>query len=908
MLQRFLGIHPSEKRKLLLFSLLGFAWSIASSSGIALSDAFFLKYVGSEALAITFAYTAIGMFCMSGILIYLYNRFDIDQIFFRALIIGILFYTGILGLALLGVTASPLWIVFKMFGYFFHIAFLSLFFTFLDQFFELQNAKRVFSLLYSPIFLGMAVSGGILSLSVSSLGLFGILLLIITVLIASLFLLKYISLSIEKITDDHQEFMVIKTSKKELFKAIITSKFTILFLLGALVLHSVLVITEYQYMSGLEVAFSNRDPEELTCFLGRLYCWGSLVNIFFGVFLYGRLVKKVGLNNIILIVPLFFLTLFSGWLFSSHIFLPMMGFVAVEGVLNLLEDSNFNLLLNAVPLKLKNKIRITCESILEPLGLLISSVLLFLFQAHSRILGFSLSVLFLVITCLIRAYYTKGIFYNLISHLIPFQRKDPAFKSKLSKKEYRKSRALFLNQFYDMKEGEQLFLLNSALRFNDLNFLDMLVKKITKLSKEIKLKTWDLLEDYPSGITLRLLPCFEFWTKQVPSLQNDFFFHLSKMKLLDVQVALEHLHHNCSKIQGASLLAIRQRLPRSFESKQARKILYTLLVSKNEQDNLIAIQILRYERLKDFKSKVFDLLGTASFNLKVQILKTLPYLLEKHDTQYTAILLQYLEDDHYLTLRLLIIEALEKIADVFLIKELLIRSQHFTQQENRLLHLLIKKMGSKAIPELKSIFQNIHLPDCIRLMAAKILGTISPRQLKHDFNKIAQDEIKRAYFYLYHFETVTEGLSDQNLILLKTTLKNSFDSVLGFIIQTLALINQFEEGEHLLKSLNSPHPKTYSHALETLDKMSSHKLFRQLKRIIEKENISQFLQLYCKLGLPILTLDNLLDRLEQTPSYSNQMMVSHLKETCLVANKTKSSALTKKLVHFTSELLEISRS
>jgi len=261
---------------------------------------------------------------------------------------------------------------------------------------------------------------------------------------------------------------------------------------------------------------------------------------------------------------------------------------------------------------------------------------------------------------------------------------------------------------------------------------------------------------------------------------------------------------------------------------------------------------------------------------------------------------------------LLIIEALGEVADIFLIRELLIRSHHFTQQENRLLHLIIKKMGSTAIPELKSIFKNVHLPDSIRLMAAQILGKISAGQLKHNFHKIAQEEVNRAYFYLYHFETIKEGLSEQNIALIKVMLKNSFDSVFGFIIQTLALINRFEEGEHLVKSLNSPHPKTYSHALETLDKMSSPKLYKQLTPLIKKENNSQFLNLYCKLKLPILTLDNLLDRLAQTPSYTNQMMVPLLRASFedLSPLKTKSepSFLNKKLNHFTSKLLEISSS
>lgn len=904
MLQRFLGIHPGENKNILLFSLLGFFWSIASSCGIALSDAFFLKYVGTETLAITFTYTAVAMFCMSGIFIYLYNRFDINQIFYTSLVTGILFFTTIFSFILAGVEAQALWIVFKIFTYIFQIAYISLFFTFLDQFFELQNAKRVFSILYCPIFLGMSVSGAILSLSFSKLGLFGILILILVSLTASLLLLRYIKQNVKRMPDDHQEFTIIKTPKRALFKAIFTSPFTLLFVSGSIVLQTLLVLTEFQYMSGLELSFASQDPSELTRFLGNLYFWGSLINILFGLCFYGRLVKKIGLNNVILIVPLFFTSLFTSWMFSTHLFLPVMGFIAVEGLLALLEDNNFNLLLNAVPLKLKNKIRITCESLLEPLGMLVSSLLLLLFQAHSKVIGLGLSILFLILTSLMRAYYTKGIFYNLISHLIPFGQNKMDLKSKISKREYRQSRNQFLAQFYEMKEGEQLFLLESALRFHDLKFIEQLLNKVTKLSGPIKLHVLDLFESHAPALTLKFIPHFQFWTKQDPSMRRDFFFFLSKMKLLEAEVAQNYLSHSCPKIKGASLLTLRQKLPHSFESKEARKILYQLLISLDEEENLIAIQILKYERLKDFKSKVFELLNTSSLRVKEAILNTLPYLLDEQDTQYAPILLKYLQDEEYSSLKPHLLEVIGVIGDEFLIKELLIRSCHFTLQERRVLIKVVKNIGSKAISELESILQNIHLPDTVRLLSAKILEKISHRHLKLIFKKIWQTEIERAYFYLYHTKTIQKSLPHLNLTLLETALKNSYDSVLKFLIETLALINRFEQGEHLVKSLQSKLPKTFSHALETLDKLCSAKYYKKFKPLIEDEHEDDFIKLYHKLNLPILTLDNLLDRLEQTPSYTNQMIVPLFRDRFNIPGSEKKEPANKKLDHFTLELLE----
>lgn len=908
MLQRLLGIQPNERKSMLLFALLGFSWSIASSSCASVSDILFLKNVGSESLAETFLYTALGMFFMSWIFLYLYNRFEINQIFRTSLILGMIIFGTIISLILLGVNAKPLWITFKVFVYVFQIAYLSQYFTFLDQFFELQNAKRVFSILYSPIFLGMCVAGAVLSFCFTSVGLFGFLILILFALGSSLFLLRYITQNVPKIPDDHQEFAVIKTSKKALFKAIITSPFTLLFVSGCILLHSLLVLTEYHYMMGLEYSFSNSDPEDLSRCLGNLYFWGSLINILFGLCIYGRIVKKIGLNNVILIVPLFFTTLFSGWLFSSHIFLPIMGFIAVEGLLALLEDNNFNLLLNAVPLKLKNKIRVTCESFFEPVGVFTSAMLLIFFKSYGRWIGLFFSVSFLIITTLMRAYYTKGIFYNLISHLIPFGQNKVDLKSKVSKKEYSVSKDQFLSKFYEMKEGEQLFIIESALRFHDLKLLEQLLKKVTKLSLTLKLSLFELFENYPSPLTLKFISYFQFWVKQDPSLEQDFFYFLSKMKLLEAQVAQSHLNDPCPKIKAASLLTIRQKIPYSLESKEARKILYQLLISLNEEDNLIAIQILKYERLKDFKSKVFDLLKTSSLRLKEAILKTLPYLLDSQDTQYAPILLRHLQEDGFATLRPLLLHVIGVIGDVFLIKELLIRGGHFSVREKRVLVDVVSKMGTSCIPELESILQNTHLPDPIRLLAARVLGKISRRHLKYVFNKIWSTEMDRAYFYFYHYQTIHKSCLQTNLTLLETTLKNSYDSVFKFIIETLALIHHFEQGDYLVKSLLSNRPKTYSHALETLDKICNAKHYKRFTPLIEKGNEDDFIKLYHKQKLPILTLDNLLDRLEQTPSYINQMIVPLFRNRYNIPSLQQrpiSEPYNKKLDHFTLELLEI---
>ena len=81
---------------------------------------------------------------------------------------------------------------------------------------------------------------------------------------------------------------------------------------------------------------------------------------------------------------------------------PVMGLFVVEGMLLVIDDSNFNLLLNEVPMKIKYKLRLAIESCFEPMGMFVSSLLLSIPHVNSKVLGMVLSAVFLVIALFLR--------------------------------------------------------------------------------------------------------------------------------------------------------------------------------------------------------------------------------------------------------------------------------------------------------------------------------------------------------------------------------------------------------------------------------------------------------------------------------------------------------------------------
>ena len=871
MLERYLCIRHDERKKVLLFFLVSFAWSIAASFGVVLSDALLIKFAGAQSLPLSFTIAAVGMLLFSGIFLYLYNRKEVSQIFKRWVFGAIVFYLVSFFFICTHVKNPYFFIFFKAISYIIQIGFYSCFWSFVDQYFALQNAKRLFGIFYSAIFLGTAVAGAVVTFSNNSSTIYLILALIVLSLSCCSFLITYIQNKMSKLPDDFQEFVVTKTSPRELIKYIVNSPFTLLLLSFCIMLQILLVITEYEYLFGLQLLFGSHSGNDLTQFLGRLYLFGSLFNIFFGVFIYGRLIKKAGLNNVILIVPLFFTSLFCGWYVSSHLIFSVMGFIAVEGVLTLVEDNNFTLLLNAVPLKVKNKIRIISESLIEPIGILISSLLMMLFQSKSKTLGLCLSLLFLVVGLLLRAYYTKGIFYNLVSHLFNFQSDSHTIKKPVSKKDYHQSKSEFIHQFLGLKSNEQFFLVECALKFNDTPFLETLLNKISKLSDSIKVQVMDALCDYPQTISDNFLPLMNQWAKKSPELHNHLIFHKAKMGLIDLshfQEDTPNLHYKVSKY----LLTLKK----NSNSLASKEVFAEMLASSSEEEITLAVESLRFLPDHTFTSKLIELLLSKQ-NLRHVLLKTLVASLQSVDAPFLSTLLIELENEKHIPYRKLLLTCISKVLNEQNFETVLLHSAHWKIFERKELLNIALKLKFSIESTLISSLENKSYPDKTRLLSGQILAKLNRKLLKISFERLFNYEIRRAYLYYYHFITIQKSYPYTNLDLLQQALKNTYDSILDFIIQIQAHIQNFERGEYLAQSIHSSNPKTMSHAIETLQKICPSKLYKKLQPLVEPGHEDSFFKAYHKKELPILSLDGLLDLLENSSSNVNRMIVFFLK-------------------------------
>lgn len=355
------ALHPGEGNKALLFALLAFLWSIATTAGLKYADALVLLHLGSATLPKIYTYTSCGMIILSTCFIYLYYRFSVTKVYLFLVSFGILFYSFIAFSLSIYTGPKPdwIWFSFRIFAAIFHYNMITAFWNFTDQFHSLSDSKRLFGLFASMIFLGNTVTSFMMQsglVSISQL----MLTIIVLLTVVSLWIVSIIQIQ-EKQDNSFEHTEELPTfSIKKIYDTVFSSPYTRLIVLANFFSFLLWVISEYNYMSTFESHFSGLSPTqiggeestELTLFLGKGFLITCLINLIFGLFIYGRMVRRFGLSTMIFITPILYFISFSGWMIYDSLLFPLLGLFIVEGTAEITEDSNFNLLLNTGPHKI----------------------------------------------------------------------------------------------------------------------------------------------------------------------------------------------------------------------------------------------------------------------------------------------------------------------------------------------------------------------------------------------------------------------------------------------------------------------------------------------------------------------------------------------------------------------------
>jgi len=886
------GIYTGEGAHALRFARLAIFWAFGSSCLDTLSDALFLEKIGPEALPAVYLAIALGMIGVSTLVLYSLKVTSPYRILTVSMGAGVAICVGA-AICVGGSPADPFWYVLKIASRMFFAVMIACSWTFIDQYHDLQDAKRVYSIYSAAYFLGTILAGVAINLLLAHIGFSGLLVAAAVSIFAAFTEARNIALKVKAVHDDSVEgvFSGSRDSFSSVVQLVARSRFAIVLLCLSLFVQLLITVTEFSYMNAFGHFFHSGVAEmgegQIAAFLGKCRAWIALGNILFGVFFYGRFVRRAGLSNAILITPLFFLMVYSGWVFSDAMFFAILGLVAVDGVLFTVEDNCFNLLSNAVPTKLKSKVRIINDSFFEPIGMLLSSLLLFGLQSGSRWLGLGLTAVVLVLALMIRAIYSKAILSNLKDNAIHFERKLQGWLASMTRREQKEAKKEILETLRSSSEGAQLLAIEALLELHDPTVLPEILKAGRRLGTVGKIQLLRLFDGSIYDKAARVIEALDQWVyeSESPELSKWANFYLAKRGLHHPEKVEDDLDHPDLFLRGAAILTMKKSLANAsldyaaLNRTIAAKKLDLMLKSERIDEISMALDILAEENSSESAERALPFLSHESILVKRSAAKCVARLADKRTSRHASRLIEELETSRDNAFRLSLLDAIGKTADSTTVQEILLASVHFRPNERRHTEEILVQMGLKIVPLLLTLTKNIALPERARILASRVLGRLALPQLQANLIDILDIEIERAYFYFYFGHTIQQQHPLYDLEMLQSALLTGYQSVIDFIIYLLGAAGSLEEPDFLVRALHSRNAKIHSHAVESLEKTCDARIFRLIAPLVDDLPLEEKMAacLHWQGDYPKLTLSELLGKLEHSPSLFDKIVAIRLK-------------------------------
>jgi hypothetical protein len=424
---RLLRVAPGEWPKLAQFGLLGFLLQMGLGIGFSAGDAAFLAHAGADRLALIFMMTPAIMLFYTAAFSYLMVRFSIDRVIDAT--IALLVAGGLLSYVVLGLDLPPHWqlpvyIGLKLYLAMWYIALYTQFWNYTDGYFAIQDGKRLFPLLAAATALGMTCGGLIVSQLAGTVSLRGFFLIWAGIAAITFPVALRLRRRWTRIADSEVEAAEegVGRQVRQVADTFRHSRYTLVLTLILFVTLLMTNLAEFQYSDMFE---QGRSEAELASLLGTLYAAANIFNVIVCLFVFNRLVARIGVRNVALIMPLSYFAAF-GFLFVTGSFEgALAAFFAYHGILTSIEYNNQNLLFNAVPAETKRPVRTIVEGLAEPLASFIAGSFLLVFADRTDIrdlsgLGVVLGLVLLLIVVVLRQLYPAAMARNMRSMLLDF--------------------------------------------------------------------------------------------------------------------------------------------------------------------------------------------------------------------------------------------------------------------------------------------------------------------------------------------------------------------------------------------------------------------------------------------------------------------------------------------------------
>ncbi len=822
---RLLRVHKREWSKVLLFTLLGAILQAGIAIGASISDSVFLSRVGSDKLPYVFIFMPVIMM----IFIPLYNssisKYGTDKIFSVSMLAisvgsGLIFALFLLGIESLDDTVQlVLYFFVKIWPFAILLALSTLFWIMIEGYFDIIDAKRLFSFFNGGLAAGAALGGTFVTgfsdvIGIGPMFLAWSILGIMCIPIANIIRRKWRRIEDTDVSEERSQIKVV-------YGAIKKSKYVKMVNFSILALFFITTLTEYQYM---DILSQNRSEQELASLFGVLFAFANVFNLIVNFFLFNRMVSFIGVRNVALIQPFIYCITFVWLIFDRSYSAAIFAFFAYQGFMTAIELNNVNFIFNAVSSDVRRQVRSFAEGLGDPIATAFAGVLL-LFTLGTKgsetlsIIGLLFSILYLVFVLSMRAKYRISLLESLRKDWLDFSKMPEEYFKMISENE-------IVKEIDSVDLPNQILILETLALKNPIFTIKELLKLLEKYSSyEQKYLSTVLGLILKSGDTNVLREVIIWFHNKEHILDDSVYETLAASGLL--------LPSSCNgRIIPELVSGLVSRRP-SGNAYALKKIEQMSLGDENELEAALRAIGLGGNNRHAWWAATFC--SHASESVRIRAAEAVALLANKGDGSLAGFLFPMLKGSEMERMKAL--SALAVIGDVGMISGLLDASKNLSPRERRTVASIVSTIGIHSVPALVKILKSEDYSLSSRGIAARALSQVSWPQFEQIAPSLIEAEVYSAYRAVAWQMVIEKQRTDCSATrVLSLCKRTEAKRKILFVLELLALIGSVGDIDLVSASLQSNNARQRANAIESLEQDIPRKIFKRILPLIDNRD------------------------------------------------------------------------
>jgi len=836
--QKLLKVHRTEASKVFYFALLGALLEVGVALGISTGDTLFLVHVGAARLPVVYILLPFVMLAFTPAFSYLTTRFGSIGTF--KITLAVLAVGGIVCSLLVnlssGETSLPYYFV-KLYASTWAISLFTLYWNHVDQYFDMLDAKRLFSVFAGGSACGAAVGGGIVTLLARVVRVENLFLVWALVAAATLPVIVVINRrwrTIEPDTEPEKTGFVRQTL--EVTRIMNRSRYVVLLNLVLVATVFLSTVCEYQYLG---IFSESTGKEELAVLFGTLFALTNVFNLFVNFFVFSRAVLWIGVRNMALIQPLTYLVTFGllGW--SAGWSAAVVGFFAFQGIQSSIDNNNWNFVMNGVPGEVKSQVRTFSEGISEPLAASFAGLFLLLgaplmTSGEISAVGVGGSVVLIGAALLLRMDYLPSIMRNLRRDWLDFSRSnkelladlDPGEIAELEKRSLANDQEVARNAIRLLIDSDRRLALESLLRTLEGN------RAIDP--GELRSLLSDILEDADVEILTALVRAMGLGEIAAEAAVVEV---LGSQGLIQSE-ALASLQNSADPSDRAAAAVAQWNSWNLTKGVQAISTIDQLLRG-GQAERWAGIRALGQMRQSRYAHFLSEFLRDPDRTTRCEALAAIRNLARRDSGHLVPELIRAFRDGGRQE-RELVIDVLSRIRDSRCIQPLLSSEQGLSPQERRKIEKLILETGLGSVPIIVAVLRDPNYDYQSRSIAARTLANLAFPQFASLLPELIRTELDRAYGYLHlnrHLGVPKDASCGFGVLTL--FYRDIQQTIVEFVLEALAMGGRLPDFEMISASLRSTNPKVRANAVESIEQACSREIFKRLFPLLDRSSLEE---------------------------------------------------------------------